>query len=164
MGSIILAAILLKFGLYGMLRYLCFVTFDPSFTETWFRIFLLGRVLAGLAATKQPDLKRLVAYSSVAHITLGVTVCLVGAEASLDAALLVAISHGLSARALFGWAGVVGGHTNTRNVFLLRGLRAGRSALFKVFVGLIMAGNCMPPMVSFWGELASVAVIWLKVG
>lgn len=158
-GSIILAAILLKFGLYGLLRYLCFVTFDPVLTQAWFGVFLVGSVLAGLAATKQPDLKRLVAYSSVAHMTLGVAVCLVGAEASLDAALMVAVSHGLSARALFGWAGVVGAHANTRNVFLLRGLRAGRAALFKVFVGLIMVGNCMPPMVSFWGELARVAVI-----
>lgn len=101
-GSIILAAILLKFGLYGLLRYLRFVTFEVGFTEVWIVIFLWGGALSGLAATKQPDLKSLVAYSSVAHITLGAAVCLVGSEACFNAVLLVAVSHGLSARALFG--------------------------------------------------------------
>jgi NADH-quinone oxidoreductase subunit M len=110
-GSVILAAILLKMGTYGFLRFaLPFfpaVALAPAVQSVIVALSLVGIVYGGLVAMVQPDFKKLIAYSSVAHlgfVTLGIWALTLQ---SVQGALLVMINHGISTGALFFLVGMI---------------------------------------------------------
>jgi NADH-quinone oxidoreductase subunit M len=110
-GSVILAGILLKMGTYGFLRFAFpffpTVALHPAVSAAIVGLSLVGILYGGLVAMVQPDFKRLVAYSSVAHlgfVMLGIWALTVQ---SVQGALLVMISHGISTGALFFLVGML---------------------------------------------------------
>jgi NADH-quinone oxidoreductase subunit M len=108
-GSVILAAVMLKLGAYGLIRF-C-VSFYPDAAHTYAPLIivlsLIGIIYGAIVAMVQPDLKKLIAYSSVSHmgfVTLGIFAF---QEQALDGAILQMINHGLITGAMFLLVGVI---------------------------------------------------------
>ncbi|MBK9140608.1 MAG: NADH-quinone oxidoreductase subunit M [Verrucomicrobia bacterium] len=153
-GSVLLASILLKMGTYGFLRFCLPIT--PYGTQV-FMPYLLGLSVAaitygGFAALAQNDLKKLVAYSSVAHMgfaTLGIFVL---NEAGIEGALLQMINHGVTTGALFIAVGIIYERLHTRELARVAGLGK-HMPVFATFLGVFsLSSLAFPGTNSFIGE------------
>ena len=153
-GSVILAGVLLKLGAYGFLRFTLplFPAATRDFVPWMFALALVGIVYGSLVAMVQKDVKRLVAYSSVAHmgfVLLGIfTLNLQG----LTGAVLQMVNHGLSTGALFVLVGFVYARRQTREIADFGGL-AKPMPIFAAFFGIaVMASIGLPALNGFVGE------------
>ena len=157
-GSVILAGILLKTGGYGVIRFAVGLFPDASRDfATW--AMLLGMIsilYGGYMAYSQTDFKRLVAYSSIAHmgfILLGVYAF---NEAGMQGAIVTMIAHGFSTAALFMMAGAIQQRLHTREMSNMRGLwiRAPRMGVMTLF--FVVASVGMPGLGNFVGEFLAL--------
>ncbi|HEY8819289.1 MAG TPA: NADH-quinone oxidoreductase subunit M [Candidatus Limnocylindrales bacterium] len=153
-GSVILAAIMLKLGAYGFIRFA--VPLYPAAAATFAPVIIVLSLIAiiygAIVALVQPDLKRLVAYSSVSHmgfVTLGIFVF---TEQGLQGAILQMINHGLITGALFLLVGVIYERTHDRTIAKIAGL-AGRTPVYAAFFGFfVFASAGLPGLSGFVGE------------
>jgi NADH-quinone oxidoreductase subunit M len=153
-GSIILAGILLKAGGYGLIRFA--LPLFPIGAQVWLPLILLLSVVAivygAAVSTVQKDLKKLVAYSSVAHmgfVTLGIVV--LNAQGGVGAVLQM-INHGVVTGALFLFVGIQYERTHRRLIADLGGL-ANRWPLYTTFFGIfVLASLGLPGLNGFIGE------------
>jgi len=153
-GSVLLASILLKMGTYGFVRFTLPMT--PWATD-YFRPFVLwlsviAIIYGGLTALAQTDLKKLVAYSSVAHMgfaTLGIFAL---NQAGLEGAMLVMINHGVTTGALFIVVGIIYERLHTRELGKAAGM--GKTMpIFATFAGVFaLSSLAFPGTNSFIGE------------
>ncbi len=153
-GSVLLASILLKMGTYGFVRFSLPMT--PWATD-YFRPFILwvsvvAIIYGGLTALAQTDLKKLVAYSSVAHMgfaTLGIFAL---NQSGLEGAVLVMINHGVTTGALFIMVGIIYERLHTRDLTQAAGMGR-RMPVFATFVGVFaLSSLAFPGTNSFIGE------------
>jgi NADH-quinone oxidoreductase subunit M len=154
-GSIILAAVMLKVGTYGYLRF-CLGLFPEAsaeFAANLAGVAVLGGILYGaLCAWKQDDVKRLVAYSSVAHLgycMLGIFAC---TQASLEGSVLQMVNHGVSTGMLFLLVGVIYDRRHTRMVDDFGGLAKPMPLYATIFVIATLASIGLPGTNGFIGE------------
>ena len=153
-GSMLLAGVLLKMGAYGFLRFTLPMT--PTAVDeargVMIALSIVAIIYGALVAMMQPDLKKLVAYSSVSHmgfVTLGI---FSNTQNGLDGAILVMFSHGLVSAALFFAVGVVYERTHTRQIADLGGLAA-RMPVYAVALAFFSLASLGLPMLSgFVGE------------
>jgi NADH-quinone oxidoreductase subunit M len=165
-GSVILAAIMLKMGGYGFLRFSLPITPDASDTLDWLVISLslIAVVYIGFVALVQQDMKKLIAYSSIAHmgfVTLGafLTFELVsvngdtrGAAMGIDGAMVQMISHGLISGALFFCVGVLYDRVHSREINAYGGV-VNTMPIFATFAVLFaLANSGLPATSGFVGE------------
>ncbi|MBX3699746.1 MAG: NADH-quinone oxidoreductase subunit M [Dokdonella sp.] len=165
-GSIILAAIMLKVGGYGFIRFSLPITPDASLEYAWVMIAasLIAIVYIGHVALVQPDLKKLIAYSSVAHmafVTLGTFIALAlvreagnpaGARLGIQGAMVQMISHGFVSGALFACIGIMYERMHTRLIKDYGGI-GHVMPWFGVFWVLFAMANCgLPGTSGFVGE------------
>ncbi len=162
-GSVILAGILLKTGAYGLIRFVVPLFPEASADFAWWAMFLgvLSILYGGYMAYSQSDFKRLVAYSSVAHmgfVLLGVFAFhevggqLIVNELGMQGAIVTMIAHGFSTAALFMMAGALQERLHTREMSKMGGLwvRAPRMGVMTMF--FVVASVGMPGLGNFIGE------------
>jgi NADH-quinone oxidoreductase subunit M len=153
-GSVILAGVLLKLGGYGLIRLNLPLFPDASNDLAWLVIGLsiIGMLYGAVVAIRQPDLKRLIAYSSVSHmgfVTLGIFVF---NEQGAQGAIFQMVAHGIITGALFLLVGVIYERTHDRTIARMSGLgqRVPVFATLMVFFSLASAG--LPGLAGFVGE------------
>jgi NADH-quinone oxidoreductase subunit M len=157
-GSVILAGILLKFGAYGFLRFSIpmFPNATATFTPLIFTLSVIAIIYTSLVALMQEDMKKLIAYSSVAHmgfITMGLfTLTLQG----IDGGLLQMISHGIVSGALFLCVGVVYDRMHTREIARYGGLVHRMPKYALVFMVFTLATIGLPATSGFVGEFLTL--------
>ncbi len=153
-GSVILAAVLLKLGAYGFIRFAVplFPAAALTFAPAIIALSLIAIVYGAVVALVQPDLKRLVAYSSVSHmgfVTLGIFVF---TEQGLQGAVLQMINHGLITGALFLLVGVIYERTHDRTIAKMGGLAARTPVYVAIFGFFVFASGGLPGLSGFVGE------------
>jgi len=158
-GSVMLAGVLLKMGGYGLMRVA--VPYAPqAFADAAWVLAVLGVggiVYGAFLAFGQTDIKRLVAYSSVAHMGFVVLAIATGTALGYGAAMLGMVSHGLVAGLLFFLVGALYERTRTREMARLRGLVAAVPRWGGVFVFATLASLGLPGLSGFPGEFLTLA-------
>jgi len=153
-GSVVLAAIMLKLGAYGFLRFSLPITPDASHRWAWLMVALslIAVVYIGLVALVQHDMKKLVAYSSVAHmgfVTLGFFMF---NELATSGAIVQMISHGFVSGAMFLCIGVLYDRVHSREISAYGGV-VNTMPKFAAFAMLFAMANCgLPGTAGFVGE------------
>lgn len=154
-GSIILAAVMLKMGTYGYLRF-CMGLFPEAsaeFAATLAGVAVLGGILyGGFCAWRQDDVKRLVAYSSVAHLGYVMLGLFAATQASIEGAVIQMVNHGVSTGALFLLVGVIYDRRHTRQLDDFGGLAKPMPVFTALFIVATMASVGLPGLNGFTGE------------
>jgi len=158
-GSVMLAGVLLKLGTYGFIRFSIplFPEASAYFTPFMFTMSVVAIVYTSLTTLRQGDLKKIIAYSSVAHmgfVTLGL---FTGNVVGLEGAMMIMLSHGWVSSALFLCVGVLYDRYHTRLVKYYQGLTQAMPLFAIVFTFFSMANLGFPGTSSFAGEFMSLA-------
>jgi len=154
-GSMILAAILLKMGGYGFIRLTnIFITpFQKSLNELLIPFCCWGGALTSIICITQTDLKSLIAYSSVSHMSFMIAGLSIQAQWSLTGGIIVMIAHGFVSSALFCIANIFYERTGSRTLLVSRGLKS-LFLLFPTLWLIFAAANLgLPPLPNAMGEL-----------
>ena len=154
-GSVILAGVLLKMGAYGFLRFSLPLLPQASadFAPLIFALSVVAIVYTSLVALAQEDMKKLIAYSSVAHmgiVTLGIFTF---TQQGLSGALFTMLSHGVVSGALFLCVGVLYDRVHSREIMRYGGVAKIMPAYALVFMLFTMASVALPGTAGFPGEL-----------
>ena len=170
-GSVVLAGVLLKMGGYGMLRFSLPMFPDASayFQPMMFALAVVAIIYTSLVAWRQTDMKKLIAYSSVAHmgfVTLGIFAF---NETGIQGAIFQMLSHGLISGALFLIVGVVYDRMHTREIAAYGGLVSRMPIYAGFFMLFTMANVGLPGTSGFVGELLTMvggfqAATWAAFG
>ena len=153
-GSVILAGVLLKMGTYGFLRFGLYLF--PA-AAVWAKPVLLtlaviGIIYGAIAATMQADLKRLVAYSSVAHLGFIVLGIFAITSQSLTGSVMQMVNHGVSTGALFLLVGMIYERRHTRQIAELRGIQSVAPIFSAAFMIVMLSSIGVPGLNGFAGE------------
>jgi NADH-quinone oxidoreductase subunit M len=159
-GSVILAAVLLKLGAYGFLRFLL-PLFPQASTHTTIVMImmvlgLIGIIYGAWVAAVQPDAKKLIAYTSVAHMGFVVLGIFALTIQGVQGAMIVMLSHGLSTGAMFLLLGMLYERRHTRNIADYGGLAAVAPGFAAVFVFTALASIGLPGTSGFIGEFLAL--------
>lgn len=157
-GSVVLAAVMLKLGTYGFVRFGLGLFPRAAFdlAPVLLTLAVIGIIYGALVATVQKDLKRLVAYSSVAHLGFIVMGIFSFTNQGLDGAILQMVNHGLSTGALFLLVGMVYERRHTREISALGGLAKPAPILAGFFMVSMLASVGVPGLNGFVGEFLTL--------
>jgi NADH-quinone oxidoreductase subunit M len=153
-GSVLLAGVLLKMGTYGFLRFALplYPNAAAALTPILLALAVAGILYGALVAWVQPDVKKLVAYSSVSHLGFVMLGMLALNEAGLSGSLLQMVNHGISTGALFLLVGVIYERRHTRLIAEFGGLWKVMPAFSAVFLVVLLSSIALPGTNGFVGE------------
>ena len=163
-GSVILAGVMLKMGTYGLLRF-AFPLFPGAamYCAPWIAgLSIVGIVYGALVAMVQPDLKKLVAYSSVSHLGFVVLgLCAMNVQ-GVQGAIYQMLNHGVSTGGLFLIVGMLSDRRHTRLIAEFGGLKAVMPRLVAAFLLITLASIALPGLNGFVGEFLILlgAFLW----
>lgn len=162
-GSVLLAAVLLKLGTYGMVRLVVPVVPEgfAALAPLLGGLAVTGILWAGLACLVERDLKRLIAWASVAHLGFVVLALATGTETGLQAALFGNVAHGLISALLFVVVGGLKHRWGSADLTVARAaLREVSPRLGAALVLGMAAAMGLPGLAGFWGEIGAVYAAW----
>jgi len=177
-GSVLLAGVLLKMGTYGMLRFNLGLFPEQSRSNApWIMaLALIGIIYGALVAMVQPNMKKLIAYSSVSHLGFVVLGIFSFTQSGLNGAMFVMLAHGVSTGALFMLAGVLHERRHTYEISEFGGLASPMPVYAASYLLIVLASVGLPLLNGFVGEflvlsgafqakplygiLAATGVIW----
>jgi len=161
-GSVLLAGILLKLGVYGFLRFSLTIFADASlyFSPLVYLLSIIGVIYASLSALRQTDLKRIIAYSSIAHmnlVTLGIfSFNVIGLEGSI----IQSISHGFVSGGMFLLIGILYDRYHSRFLYYYGGIVHFMPIYAVLFLIFTLANIALPGTSSFTGEFLLLTGIY----
>jgi NADH-quinone oxidoreductase subunit M len=177
-GSVLLAGVLLKMGTYGMLRFnLGLFPEQSRRNASWIVVLaLIGIVYGALVAMVQPNMKKLIAYSSISHLGFVVLGIFSFTQAGLNGAMFVMLAHGVSTGALFMLAGILYERRHTYEISEFGGLATPMPTYSTFFLFIVLASLGLPLLNGFvgeflvlsgafqakmwWGVVGATGVIW----
>nr|WJQ22683.1 NADH dehydrogenase subunit 4 [Philypnodon macrostomus] len=160
-GSMILAAVLLKLGGYGMMRMM--VMLEPLTKELSYPFIILalwGVIMTGSICLRQTDLKSLIAYSSVGHMGLVAGGILIQTPWGFTGALILMIAHGLTSSALFCLANTNYERTHSRTMVLARGMQIILPLMTAWWFIASLANLALPPLPNLMAELMVIVSLF----
>nr|WNN67272.1 NADH dehydrogenase subunit 4 [Valenciennellus tripunctulatus] len=160
-GSMVLAAVLLKLGGYGMMRMVLLL--DPltnSLAYPFMALALWGIVMTGSICLRQTDMKSLIAYSSVGHMGLVAAGVLSLSPWGFSGAIILMIAHGLASSALFCLANTAYERTHSRTMLLVRGLQMIFPLTATWWLIASLANLALPPLPNLMGELLIITALF----
>ncbi|WP_435417506.1 NADH-quinone oxidoreductase subunit M [Parerythrobacter aurantius] len=161
-GSVILAGVLLKLGGYGFIRFSLpmFPEASAQFTPLVFALSMVAVIYTSLVALVQEDMKKLIAYSSVAHMAIVTAGLFAFNVQGLEGAMIVMLSHGLVSGALFLCVGVIYDRLHTREISRYGGLAINMPKYALFFLLFTMASIGLPGTSGFVAEFLSLAGVY----
>ena len=153
-GSVILAGILLKLGTYGIIRFMLpmFPFANIYFTPLVFTMCVIGIIYSSFTTIRQIDLKKIIAYSSVAHMNFALLGLFTNNSLGIEGSLYLMLGHGIVSSALFLCIGVLYDRYHTRNILYYGGL-VNVMPVFSIFFFIFTLANIgMPGTINFVGE------------
>nr|AEK53089.1 NADH dehydrogenase subunit 4 [Joturus pichardi] len=160
-GSMVLAAVLLKLGGYGMMRMM--IMLEPLTKELSYPLIIFalwGVIMTGSICLRQTDLKSLIAYSSVSHMGLVAAGILIQTPWGFSGALILMIAHGLTSSALFCLANTNYERTHSRTMVLARGLQMVLPLMATWWFIASLANLALPPLPNLMGELMIITSLF----
>ena len=153
-GSVILAGVLLKFGGYGFLRFSLpmFPIASADFTPFIFGLSVIAIIYTSLVALAQEDMKKLIAYSSVAHMGFVTMGCFAANQQGIEGAIIQMLSHGVVSAALFLVVGIVYDRIHSREISTYGGLVHRMPFYALIFMIFMLASVGLPGTSGFVGE------------
>jgi NADH-quinone oxidoreductase subunit M len=153
-GSVVLAGVMLKLGTYGLLRFGLYLFPEASIwsSRLWLGLAVIGIIYGAIVATMQKDLKRLVAYSSVAHLGFIVLGIFAVTSQSITGAVMQMVNHGVSTGALFLLVGMIYERRHTRKIADLKGIQSVAPIFAAAFMIVMLSSIGVPGLNGFVGE------------
>ena len=153
-GSVLLAGVLLKMGTYGMLRFnLGLFPEQSRQNASWIMVLaLIGIIYGALVAMVQPNMKKLIAYSSVSHLGFVVLGIFSFTQSGLNGAMFVMLAHGVSTGGLFMLAGILHERRHTYEISEFGGLAAPMPVYAASYLFIVLASVGLPLLNGFIGE------------
>ena len=153
-GSVVLAGVMLKLGTYGFLRFGLYLFPEAAVwsRSLWLTLAVIGIIYGAVAATMQKDLKRLVAYSSVAHLGFIVLGTFAFTSQAISGSVLQMVNHGVSTGALFLLVGMIYERRKTRQIAELGGIQTAAPIFAAVFMIVMLSSIGVPGLNGFIGE------------
>jgi NADH-quinone oxidoreductase subunit M len=158
-GSVLLAGVMLKMGTYGMLRFNLGLFPEQSRANApWIMILaLIGIIYGALVAMVQPNMKKVIAYSSVSHLGFVVLGIFSFTQAGLDGAMFVMLAHGVATGGLFMLAGILYERKHTYEIKDMGGLATPMPTYATFFLVVVLASVGLPLLNGFVGEFLVLA-------
>ena len=153
-GSVVLAGVMLKLGTYGMLRFGLYLFPEAAYWSRylWLTLATTGIIYGAIAATMQKDLKRLVAYSSVAHLGFIVLGTFAFTTQAITGSVIQMVNHGVSTGALFLMVGMMYERRHTRQIAELNGIQKVAPIFAAAFMVVMLSSIGVPGLNGFVGE------------
>lgn len=161
-GSVILAGVLLKLGVYGIIRFMIpmFPYAMDYFTPMVFTMCVIGIIYSAATTIRQIDLKKIIAYSSVAHMNFALLGLFTNNSQGIEGSLFFMLGHGVVSSALFLCIGILYDRYHTRNILYYGGL-VQVMPIFSIFFLIFTLANLgLPGLVNFVGEFLVLVGTW----